>query len=84
MGELSNFERGQIIGACLAGASVTNTATLLCMSRVTVSKVMSAYTNHAKTMSAKMNSEQKSTLRERDSCKVRKIFSKITELLQHR
>jgi IS30 family transposase len=56
MGDLSNFERGQIVGAHLAGASVTKTATLLGVSRVTVSKVISAYMNHVKTTSAKRNS----------------------------
>jgi hypothetical protein len=44
MGDLSNYERGQIISARLAGASVIITATLLGVSRVTVSKVMLAYT----------------------------------------
>jgi predicted transcriptional regulator len=56
MGDLSDFERGQIVGACFTGASMTETATLLGVSRVTVSKFMLAYTNHGKTTSAKGNS----------------------------
>jgi hypothetical protein len=40
----------------LAGASVTKTAALIGVSIVTVSKVMSAFTNHGKTKSVKMNS----------------------------
>jgi hypothetical protein len=42
MGELSNLERGQMVGPHLAGASVIKIATLLGVSRVTVSKVMLA------------------------------------------
>jgi hypothetical protein len=42
MGDLSDFERGQIVGAHLAGAYVTKTATLLGIWGVTVSKGMSA------------------------------------------
>jgi predicted transcriptional regulator len=38
-GILARFERGQIVDARLAGASVTKTATLLGVSRTTVSKV---------------------------------------------
>jgi hypothetical protein len=37
MGDLSNFETGQIVGVHLAGASMTKTATLLGVSRTTVS-----------------------------------------------
>jgi chromate transport protein ChrA len=49
MGDLYDFERGQIIGTCLPGASVTKTATVLGVLRATVPKVMSAHTNHEKT-----------------------------------
>jgi biotin operon repressor len=40
MGDFSNFQSGQIVGAHLAGASVTKMATLLGVSRAAVSKVM--------------------------------------------
>jgi predicted transcriptional regulator len=63
MGNVSDFEGGQIVGACLVGASVTKTATLLGVSRATISKDMSAYTNHGKTTSVK-NTGQKSALTE--------------------
>jgi NADH:ubiquinone oxidoreductase subunit E len=56
MGDLSDFQRGQIIGARLPAASVTKTATLLGVSRAVVSKVTTAYTNYGKTPSAKRNS----------------------------
>jgi len=54
MGDLSDFQGGQIVGARLAGLSVTKLATLLGVSRrAAVSRVMTAYTNHGKTSSAK-------------------------------
>jgi predicted transcriptional regulator len=56
MGDLSDFERGQIVGARSAETSATKTATVLGVSRATVSKVMSAYTKHGKTKLAKGNS----------------------------
>jgi predicted transcriptional regulator len=59
MGDLSDFEEGQVIGVRLAGTSRTKTATSLDVSRVTVSKVMSAYRNHEKITSARRSSEQK-------------------------
>jgi len=45
MGDLSDFPRGQTVGARLAGASVTKMATLLGVSRAAFSKVMMTYTN---------------------------------------
>jgi predicted transcriptional regulator len=53
MGNLSEFQIGQIVCARLAGASVTKTATLLGASRAAVSKVTMKYTTHGKTTSAK-------------------------------
>jgi hypothetical protein len=50
--DLSDFQRGQIVGARSAGASVTKKATVLCLSRAAVSKVMMAYIKHGKTSSA--------------------------------
>jgi hypothetical protein len=64
MGDLSDFEIRQIVGVHLAGTSVTKTATLLSVLRVTVSEVMSAFTNHWKTASTKRNNGQKLILTE--------------------
>jgi len=66
MGDLPDFQRGQIVGACLAGASVTTMTTLLGLSRAAVSKVMTTYTRHGRSSSAKRNSGQKPKLSERD------------------
>jgi transposase len=65
MGDLSDFERGLIVGARLAGAFMTEIAVSLRVSSATVSKVMLVYTNHGKTTSAKRNSGRKSALTER-------------------
>ena len=50
------FQIGQMVGAHLAGASVTKMATLLDVSRAAVSKVMTTCTNHGTSSSAKRNS----------------------------
>jgi hypothetical protein len=73
MGDLADFERGQTVGAPLAGASVTITATLLDVSRTTVPEVSSPYIHHGKITSAKRNSGRKSTLTERDRRTMRRI-----------
>ena len=76
MGDLSDFWRGQIVGACLAGASVTKMATLLGVSTAAVSTVMTVYTNLGKTSSAKRNSCRKPKLSERVArCTLKRIVS---------
>jgi hypothetical protein len=56
MEDFFDFGRGQTVRARLVGASMIKPATLLGVSRVTVPKVMSAYTNHGKTTLLKRNS----------------------------
>jgi predicted transcriptional regulator len=76
MRDLSDFQRGQIVGVCLARVSATTKATLLGLSRAAVSKVITAYTNHGKTSSAKRNSGQKPKLNERVHRTLKRIVYK--------
>jgi hypothetical protein len=58
MGDFSDFQRGHIVGALLAGTSVIKTAALLDASRASVSKVI--------VLSSNRNIGQKPKLSERD------------------
>jgi predicted transcriptional regulator len=77
-GDLSDFQRGNIVGACFTGASVTKMATLLGVSGTAVSNVTTAYTYHGKTSSARRNSGQKPKLSERDRHTLKRTVSKIS------
>jgi transposase len=75
MGDFSDFQTGQFVGAHLAGASVTKMATLLGVPRAAVSKVMMTYTNHGRTSPAKRNSGRKPKLSERDHRILKRIIA---------
>ena len=73
MGDVSDFQRGQIVGARMAGATVTEIAQLLGIPRGTVFKVMTVYEKEGKTSSARHKSGCSSSLFERDRRKLNRI-----------
>ncbi|XP_073410924.1 cytosolic arginine sensor for mTORC1 subunit 1 isoform X1 [Dendrobates tinctorius] len=73
MTDLSDFQRGQIVGARMAGASVAESAQMLGVARGTVSKVMTAFEREGKMSAAKHRSGRKSKLTERDHRTLKRI-----------
>ena len=62
MADLSHFERGQIVGARMRGASVTKSAKLFGVAKSSDSSVMSAFEKEGKTSWLKQNSGRKRKL----------------------
>ena len=75
-GRLTDFQKGQIVCVRLAGASLPKMATSWDVSRVAVSKAMTAYTNRRKTSSTKRNSDWNPKINARDCHTLKKIVSK--------
>ena len=75
MGDLTDFQRGMIVGARLVGASAATVANIVGVSKGTVSNVTRAYTIHGKTTSAKHNSGRKTILSDRDRRALKRIVA---------
>ena len=73
MADLSDLKKGQIVGARMAGGSVTKTAELCGVARSTVSKVIKSFEKEGKTTPLKQNSGRKQKLFARD----RSTFTRI-------
>jgi len=71
--ETSQIFKEDTVGLRLAGASVIKMAPLLGVSRAVVSKVISSYTNHRRTSSAKRNSGRKPQLIGKDCHMLKRI-----------
>ena len=77
MADLSDFKRGQIVGARMAGTSVTKTAELFGEVRSTVSKIMTAFEKGGKT-SPKQNIGRKRKLSDRGHRKLKQSLMIIS------
>ena len=55
MTNLSDFKKGQLVGARHGGSSVTKTADVFGVAKVTVNKEMAAFEKEGKTSSLKQN-----------------------------
>ena len=75
MADLSDFKRGQIVGACMVGTSVIKTVQMFGISRGIVSKVMIAFKKEKKT------SQHSTSLAESRSCQ-RETVELYIELLE--
>ncbi|PSN57657.1 hypothetical protein C0J52_05387 [Blattella germanica] len=68
MCDLTECQRGMIVGARLGGTSAATVANVVGVSKGTVSNVMRAYSMHRQTPSAKQNSGRETILSDRDRC----------------
>ena len=76
---MADFQRDQILGAHMAGASVTKTAESFGVTRSTVSKVMTAFEKEGKTSSLKQSSGRKRKLSDRDYLTLMQLVRKNHE-----
>ena len=76
MGDVSDLQKGQIVGARLAGASVAKTATSLGVSIAAVPKVTTATHITGRRHQLRENSGQKPKYSESDRRTLKKIVSK--------
>ena len=65
MRDLTDFEKWQIVGASMAGASISQTVEFSGFSKTSISRTMTEFTKRGNTISNRSNSGRKSKLTER-------------------
>ena len=80
MRDLTDFEKGQIVGARMTGASITKVAEVFGFSRATISRTMTQFEKQGKTSNNRTKCGRPSKLSGRDRRTLNRIIKKIGDL----
>ena len=76
MGDQTEFEKEQIVGARMAGASVTKAAELFGFRRATISRTKTEFKKHGKLSNNRSNSGRISKITDRERLELKRIVGR--------